>query len=243
MMILTAAALLVAAPANEAKAAPATKSETTPNAKAKTPDFAEILRMMDKIFPPQPEPDPARLALARTSATGLLPDGTYGRAMGGMIESFGTRILNMSEADLGMPTKDGKPASTETLHDSLVKDDPHFDERLAIIKRILGEELARLSTMIEPRLREGLARSMARRLDARQLAELNAFLLTESGKAYGQQSIAMWFDTDVIRSMFSAMPDLVMAAPGVAARIEKETAHLPKPKKKEKEKEKPADKK
>lgn len=227
---LTALGLLAASPTAPAHSnAPTIEAEQP--AKSKTPDFGEMLKMMDKIFPPQPEPDPARLALSRISVQGLLPDGTYGRAMSGMLDSFGTRILGMSDADFGKKGKGGKEPSTETLHQKLLRDDPHFDERMTIIKRIATEELERLSTIIEPRMREGLARSMARRFDEKQLADLNTFLATDSGKAYGRQSMAMWVDPDLIRSLMTSVPDLIMAVPGIAARIDKETAHLPKPKK------------
>lgn len=234
MMIIAAAAaaLLVATPTDTSAAPTDVKSAPTEStAKNKTPDLGELMKMFDKLFPPQPDPDPARLALARQSAQGLLPDGVYGKAMTGMLDGFADKILNMSDADFETKAKDGKQPSNETLRQSLAKGDPHFDERMAIIRRIISEELVKLSAVLEPRMRDGLARSMARRFEAKQLVDLNAFLATDSGKAYGQQSMAMWVDPDVLRSIVGAMPDMILALPGAAARIESETAHLPKPKK------------
>lgn len=234
MISLTLTAALAAAPAAETTAKvppPVITVEVPAKPKGKAPDFGTVLKMMDKFFPAQPEPEPARLALSRVSVQGLLPDGAYGQALGDMFEKVADRVLDMSGDDLGIKGKDGKKPSSETLRQKARKDDPHFDERMAIIKRIAAEEMSRLSTIIEPRMREGLARSMARRFDEKQLGDLNAFLATESGKAYGRQSMAMWVDPDMLRSMMTAMPDLFMAVPGIAARIDKETAHLPKPKK------------
>lgn len=233
-MMLTAAvaALILAAPANgstrteDAKSAP-----IAGEAKNKAPDIGELMKMFDKMFPAQPDPDPARLAIAKQSAAGLLPDGTYGKMMTGVLDTLSTRILGMSEADFEPKDRKGQPASTQTLRESILKDDPHFDERLVIIRRVAGEEMAKLSNILEPRLRDGLARSMARRFDAKQLADLNAFLATDSGRSFGAQSMSMWVDPDVMRSIFGAMPDMIMAMPGIFERIEKETAHLPKPKK------------
>ena len=239
-MMLLAAALAAASPTTVTPEKPVAVETAAPAApaapaeKSKVPDFGEMMRMIDKIFPPQPDPDPARLQLARVSTQGLLPDGTYGRAMSGIMDSVATRVLNLNEAELGIKGKKAKTPSTETLRESILKDDPYFDERLTIIKRIVGEEFQKLSAVVEPRLRDGLARSMARRFDARQLSDLNAFLATDSGKAFGRQSFAMWVDPDLVRSMVGAMPDMIMAAPGIAQRIDKETAHLPKPKKKAK---------
>ena len=45
-------------------------------------------------------------------------------------------------------------------------------------------------------------------------------------------------DPDVMRSMFTALPDMIAAMPGAFERLEKETAHLPKPKPKKKAEEK-----
>jgi hypothetical protein len=72
---------------------------------------------------------------------------------------------------------------------------------------------------------------MARRFDAKQLADINAFLATDSGRAFGRESLAMWVDPDVMRSMMQSMPDMMMAMPDVMKRLDAETAHLPKPKK------------
>lgn len=233
-MLLSAAvaALMIASPtANPSKAEQPEAAPVKVEPKRKAPDFAEFLKIFDKLFPPQPDPDPARLTAAQQSAKMLFPDGTYGRMMVGLVDTVATRVLNMSEADFDPKKADGKPASTETLHQSLVKGDPNFDERMAIIRRVIGEEMDKVSAILEPRMRDGLAWSMARRFDAKQLADLNSFLATDSGKAFGEQSMSMWIDPDIMRGMFGAVPDLIAVVPGIAARIEKETAHLPKPKK------------
>jgi hypothetical protein len=238
-IVLGSALLLVGAPAIAAAKTPPppitvvtsdSAKGSTPMAKKDNFDLAKIMAMFDKIFPPQPEPEPARLALARTAAGVLMPNGTYARLMGGMMHSIADSVMNMSEADFGKSEK-GKPASTITMRERLKKDDPYFDERMKIYERVIGEELAKAAVIIEPKLREGLARSMARRFDAKQLADISAFLATDSGKAYGSQSLAMWVDPDVMRSMMQSMPELMMAMPNLMQRLDAETAHLPKPKK------------
>lgn len=227
-----AAALMLAAPTNSPSRTEETKSVSVDMpANKKSADFAEVMKMFDKLFPPQPDPDPARLAVARQTASGLFPQGVYGRMMTTLIDTMATRFLDMSEADFNAKDSKGKPASTQTMREAIAKDDPHFEERMAIIRRVLGEEMGKVSAILEPRMRDGLARSMARRFDAKQLADLNAFLATDSGKAFGEQNMAMWVDPDIIRGIFGSMPELIAIMPGVMQRIEKETAHLPKPKK------------
>ena len=107
---------------------------------------------------------------------------------------------------------------------------------MKIMRRVIGEELVKISAAMEPKLREGLARSIARRLDDKQLREVNAFLATDSGRVFAGQSMRMWVDPDVLRSMMQSMPHMIAAMPGAMMRLEAETAHLPKPKKKDKEK-------
>ena len=240
MKLLSLAALLLAAAPVAAHAAPAKEASVDEAGKdgiklSKPDDFniSQLLTMFDNLFPPGPDPDPARLVLAKTTADGMFPNGTYAALFDDAMTGIVDRVLAMKPGDL-MPAKEGqKTASTLSLHDQFAKDDPHFDERMKIMRKIVGEELIKISALMEPKLREGLARSIARRLDEKQLKDTNAFLATPSGKAFAGQAMRMWVDPDVMRSMMQSMPHVIMAMPGAMIRLEAETAHLPKPKKKE----------
>ena len=230
MRLITAAAALallagmptlaLAAPAKSNHAV-AKKRPITAATVKKAPDFdpAQMMAIFDKIFPAQPEPAPARLALARTSVTGLFPDGTYARMMDGMLHGIADRIMGLRESDFVKPAA-GKPTDTMTLREKMAKDDPYFDERMKIMQRVVSEELAKFAAIIEPKIRDGLARSMARRFDEKQLTDINAFLATDTGKAFGQQSMAMYVDPDVMRSMASYFWGLSRYTPrGVQRRL------------------------
>jgi len=196
------------------------------------PDMAAIVRAFDTFFPPQPEPDPARLALARTTVTTLVPSDSFGKAMGDMMGGMFERILDIRESDFPAPKGKGTPktiSSTLTLRESLAAKDPHFEERMRLTRAAATKEFMMVSTLIEPHLREGLARSVARRFDQRQLADINAFFATESGKALGNQFLGLWFDPDLMRSMVKATPAIMAVMPGSMERISAATAHLPKP--------------
>ncbi len=230
-IMIGAVLLALASPAlAKPSAAKAPPKKEAPAAKAPDFDIGQMMAVMDKLFPAQPDPAPARLALSRTAVQGLLPDGTYARMMDGVMHGVADRVLGLTEADLGKTDAKGKAADTTTLREKMAKDDPNFDERMRIIEKIVGEEFAKMTAMIEPRLREGLARSMARRFDEKQLADLNAFLATDSGRAFGRQSMAMYVDPDVMRAMVSTLPEMMKGMPDAAKRIESETAHLPKTK-------------
>jgi len=233
--LIFAACLLAATPAYAQAAGKPTEEKAAAQAAKDAFNIAQVMAMFDKMFPAGPEPAPARLALAKTTAEGMFPNGTYAalfdEAMNGIVE----RVLAIDPGDL-MPAKgDAKGAKSTSLHDQLAKDDPHFDERMKIMRRVIGEELIKISAVMEPKLREGLARSIARRFDEKQLKDINAFLATDSGRAFAGQSMRMWVDPDVMRSMMQSMPHIISAMPGAMIRLEAETAHLPKPKKKEAE--------
>ena len=198
--------------------------------KAPDLDIGQMMAIFDKIFPAQPDPPAPRLALSRTAVQSLFPDGTYARMMGGMMHGIADRVMGMTAADLGARPGKGKAADTMTLKQKLAKDDPAFDERMRILEQVIGEEFAKMAAIVEPRMRDGLARSMARRFDEKQLADLNAFLATDSGKAFGSQSMAMYVDPDVMRAMIGSFPEMMKAMPDAMKRVEAATAHLPKPK-------------
>ena len=238
-LLALAACLVVATPAI---AAPAGKPPATAPKKVKPKksgndiDLAQMMAMFDNMFPAGPEPAPARLALAKTTAAGMFPNGTYAAmfddAMSGVVE----RVLSLKPSDFGVKDAKSKDSPATSLRDELAKDDPYFDERMKITRKIIGEELVKISAVMEPKLREGLARSVARRFDEKQLREINAFLATDSGKAFGAQTMRMWIDPDVMRSMMQSVPHIISAMPVAMMRLEAATAHLPKPKKKEEKK-------
>ena len=62
---------------------------------------------------------------------------------------------------------------------------------MRITRRVISEELLKISAVMEPKMREGLARSIARRFDEKQLREINTFLATDSGKAFAGQTMRM----------------------------------------------------
>src|SRR5438046_1775788 len=104
--------------------------------KKSAPDFAAMLAMFDKLFPPQPDPDPARLALARTSVQAMWPEGAYGKMMTGFMGGIFDRVMQMKQSDLAAVGSKPKksPAAAEadlSLHDQAAAKDPYFDQRMA----------------------------------------------------------------------------------------------------------------
>jgi len=220
-------------PGIAAKAHPAATTKAMP---AKSPpDFATMMKVIDKLFPPQPEPDPARLALARTSVQAMWPDGAYGRMMSGFMSNMVNGIMQMKPSDFGdLANKAGKtkassPADTRSLHEQAAAKDPYFDQRMAAMRGVMDEEFGKMSALIDPRMREGLARSMARRFDGRQLGDINAFFATPSGHALASQYMQLWFEPDTLRSMIGAFPEMVKLMPDAMQKFKAANDKFPKP--------------
>lgn len=217
-----------APPSKAATAAPSGKSSHAPP----MPDMAQMQAFFDKLFPPQPDPDPARLALARSSVTAMWPDGAYGKMMSEFMGSMVDRVMQLKESDLPMgkaQTSAAAAAKDQSIHDMVAGKVPYFDQRVTAMRGVLNEEVAKISVIIDPRMRDGLARSMARRFDARQLADINTFFATPSGRALAGQYMQLWFDPDTMRSLIGAIPEMVKLAPDIMDKMKAANDRFPTP--------------
>lgn len=237
---------LLAATASPALAAPgksgaAHATGAKDNGLKAAPNFDAIMGIVDKLFPAQPDPDPARLALARTAMNGYLPAGSYGHLVDTMVDSamndiYG-RVMGMTGTELsnaiGLPLGSG-PDAALTFRERASKDDPLFDARAKAYAAAFKTQMRETMVIMEPRMRDGMARAMARKFSVAQLEDLNRFFATDTGRAFGQNAMLMWVDGDVWRGMFAAMPELMRAMPVQAKRFEAIEKQYPWPKKAEK---------
>jgi len=187
--------------------------------------MATVLKLFDKFLPAGPEPDPARLALAREATMAMFPKGTLAEATSTFVNRTADRVLDMSEADLAgiiPPEKDkkgktkSKPPSTEPLRVTLARKDSNFDAKLAAIKAFGQTTFAKFGEVAEPKFREGMSRALARKFDTRQLTEIRTFLATPTGAAYGREMVGLWFEPDVIRGTFEMFPEMMKIAPSLS---------------------------
>lgn len=228
-----------------------TEEKSADKKKSDDMDFTKMMAVFDKLFPPQPDPDPARLAAARGVSVRMWPDGTYGMLLDTFVGSIANTVLDLKPSDLAMfedkkdEKKEGEkegakkpaPAAKDpnlTLREQLRRGDPYFDQRVAAITAAVRAEFAHMSPLIEPNLREGLSRSLARRFTEPQLADLDAFYRTPTGQAFARESLKMWFDSDVMRSTINSMPMVILQLPGAMQRVEAAAKSFPEPPKKQK---------
>lgn len=161
--------------------------------------------------------DPARLALAEKTVAVLVPQGVYMRLMQQQFPAMMDAML----------------ANMETVvpggRDKARAADPALEERMRIMTHVMGEEMGPLMSRMEPSLRTGMARALARRFDPQQLTDFNVFFATPSGKAFGEQFISLFADPEIMGEMMKMMPMMMQEMPGIMKKVEAATAHLPKP--------------
>lgn len=228
---LAIALALVPAAASAAPTRPAAARSAKPAAKAPARpavDPAQAMAMMtkffDRLFPVGPEPEPVRLAAARQMTMTMLPTGAYAEAMNGFVDRTAERMLDMSEADFAEMMPPSRPKKGEKaklpsrvpLRTMLAEKEPNFDAKLAAGKAFARTMFGKVGGVMEPRFRDGLARAMARKFDAAQMAEINAFLATPTGAAYGRQMLGLWFEPEIMRGSFEAFPEMMKLFPELA---------------------------
>jgi hypothetical protein len=181
--------------------------------------------------------DPARLAAATQVVDQLWPLGTYRRMMQGtmskMMESVLGPMLDMRSADLpnaaDSSNKATKKDGNRTLGELAAAKDPYFRERMRITMDTMTTAMIPLLEKIEPHIREALSTSYARRFSVQQLADMNAFFKTPSGRAYAEQAMMIFVDPEMMRSMMSFAPEMLKAMPDILTKVQAATAHLPPP--------------
>ncbi|MDZ7587655.1 MAG: DUF2059 domain-containing protein [Parasphingorhabdus sp.] len=188
--------------------------------------------------------DPARLAVAKVTVDYLFPIGTYERMMKGtfdkLMDSMMTSVMGMSAGDLGgmAGASDEEMKNVDpdaTIGDMAKQADPHFEERMRISTRVMMDEMVTLISSIEPQVRDALSNIYARKYDARQLNEMNAFFKTDTGGTFARDYMMAFVDPEMLQSMMSMVPKMMQEMPKIVEKVKVATAHLPPPPKSEAE--------
>lgn len=170
-----------------------------------------------------------RLLLARKAAAAIVAPGTMERvmkmSMGASQEAMMGAMLDTKASDVGATGKD----KDQTLRQSISAKDPHWEERMKITNRVMGEEMGKLFAPMEPALREGMAKAYAKRFTVAELTDINRFFSSSAGASFARQSYEMMADPELLKEMMTAMPAMMKAMPAMMAKVKAATAHLPEP--------------
>lgn len=198
---------------------------------------AAIMELFAKMFDTGDKTpiDPAQLELGRVTAGKLLPDGAYGKMMDQMMGSIMKPILAMDpgfsagtiSAKTGMDYEAAEKLTEEQRAAIEAILDPGRNQRteggLALISPLLIEA----GKLLEPPMREGIARAYARKFSAAQLTEINGFFATPAGAAYAAESFAIQMDPEVLSATMQAMPVMMSKVMGGATEMEAKMKALP----------------
>ena len=197
-----------------------------------------MMGMVDKLFPPLPDPDPAKLVPARTAAAAMWPNGAYGSLMTGMMGTIYDRVMQMKPSELASAAS-GKPAAAGTaaeqsLHDAALAKDPYFDERFR--GRPSSPDRRSGAGFGDPRSTHprGACTLDGAPFDQQQLADISAFFATPNGHALATQYVQLWVDPDMMRAMVGTMPEMMKLMPDAMQKVKAAAAKFPEPKKTDK---------
>lgn len=181
--------------------------------------------------PPAAAPDPTHSAAAEKAVAALVPNGVYMKMMRDqfprMMDTMMTEMMGMSPTELGLPEE--RDDKGKTMGAAIATADPHFQERMRIMTRVMGEEMGGIFGTIEPRMRAGLARVFERKFTTQQLNELNTFFASPTGSTFAGEYLSMLVEPEVMKEMMAVTPEMMKAMPAIMAKVEKATAHLPEP--------------
>ena len=186
------------------------------------------------VAPPIPPTDPARLAAARPVIDLAWPQGTNARMMHAMMDQYAQRSMANTFAmtpdalfpGLGAMTGD-KAAAGETLGQMAMKKDPYVAQRLTIVMRVIGDEMAKLMGEMEPAMRNALAHAYARRFTVAELGDLGRFFATPTGRAYAADQMTLMMSPDMADAFQGFAPRMIQAMPAIKAKVIEATKGLP----------------
>jgi Uncharacterized protein conserved in bacteria (DUF2059) len=237
-LLITASTPVLATPEQADAVTAAIDDAEDPAAASGQKEMDAVMSIFSKMFDTSnlPEPEPARLDLAKVTASKLLPDGAYAKILDDMMASILKPMFNilpgLTDAQIvsatGAPedavaalTEENKTAVTQII-------DPNYKQRgeqiLGVMKPMISEAMA----IIEPAMRQGLSRAYARKFSAAQLTAINGFFTTPVGGAFARESFALQADPEVLQATFKALPQIFTMFMADEAKFKAKFDELPK---------------
>lgn len=164
-----------------------------------------------------PPIDESRLPAARLVAGTLsqrasveeMLDNLYGRLFKGFSDQS-TRIKPSElSVSFGLSEAAAEKVTAEQLRAVVAILDPQRAERDDRIKAIVRPIMNLALDKMVPRLQEGQARSLARRLTAEQLSDVHRYLQTPTGAVFAQHLLPLNADPEIMAATIRAIPDML----------------------------------
>lgn len=200
-------------------------------------DEAAIFDMFAKLFDTADKSPiaPEQMALGKVTAAALLPEGAYGKMMDQMLGTFLKPIMEMAPGlsasmvvtQTGMDYEAAEKLTEDQLKAIQAIIDPKRQEREGGMLGVMQPMMVEAGKILEPPMREGIARAYARKFSAAQLTEMNGFFATPTGKAYASESFAIQYDPEVMSATMKALPVLMSKFMGSAGELDAKMKALP----------------
>jgi hypothetical protein len=199
--------------------------------------FAAGIMIAAPAMAEAPVPDAGRLTVAKSIAARMLPDGTFEKVMGSMMDGVMNSVMDgMMDVPISsiakwanQPPEKIKALGPATFRDMMAIIDPAYRDRFQITAHVMGAEMGRMMTKMEPTFREAMVEVYAARFDEKQLREIDAFFQTPTGRIFAEQSMTMQTDPAFMNRMKAIVPEMMQAMPAIMEKVAAATAGLPKP--------------
>lgn len=199
-------------------------------------DMAGFAALMGGMFEAEPltSEQQARLPAATALIERIIPPGTMGELMDGMmggilgpLTQFGSDDPASAVAEvLGMATFDLN-LTPEQAEEAALLLDPAWQERRRRQAEAMPAMMSQMMTAIEPAMKSAMAELYAIYFTEAELADIDAFFRTPSGAAYARKSFSMSADPRLAGAMMQAMPAMFEQVGAMEAQMAAATADLP----------------
>ncbi|OYU19303.1 MAG: hypothetical protein CFE34_06170 [Rhodobacteraceae bacterium PARR1] len=187
----------------------------------------QTMAMLGKMFPAEPLTieQEVRLPQAQRIITRMIPEGTLGEMMGGMLDKMLGPIMAASDAPANAVVFKGigiSPAtlglSDEQTAEIAVLLDPAYAERHSRELAVMPGVMREMMTAMEPTMRKAMSELYAIHFSQKELDDIEAFFQTESGAAYARKSFT---------ASMESLPQLMGAFAGMEQKFAAASADLP----------------
>lgn len=207
-----------------------------PPANAEAQGMDQVAAMFGGMFPAEPlTPEQvARLPQATRIIARMIPDGTMSELMGTMYDKMLGPIMAATDAPadevvrkgvgIGPAALDLSPAQTAELAGLF---DPAYAERHEREKALMPQLMRDVMTAMEPTMRKAMSELYAIHFTQKELDDVEAFFLTESGTAYARKSFSMSSDPRIVSATMESLPQMMAAFAAMEQKVKDATADLP----------------
>lgn len=207
-----------------------------PPANADAQGMDQVAAMFGGMFPAEPlTPEQvARLPQATRIIARMIPDGTMSELMGTMYDKMLGPIMAATDAPadevvrkgvgIGPAALDLSPAQTAELAGLF---DPAYAERHEREKALMPQLMRDVMTAMEPTMRKAMSELYAIHFTQKELDDVEAFFLTESGTAYARKSFSMSSDPRIVSATMESLPQMMAAFAAMEQKVKDATADLP----------------